>query len=44
MACRHGCKVEVTEVEAVPRARQCCCDVCVLGYVSMSEDVNINGV
>ena len=30
----------VTEVE-VPRARQCCCDACVLGYVSMSEKVNI---
>ena len=32
----------VTE-EEVPRARQCCSDACVLGYVSMSEEVNIKG-
>ena len=29
--------------EEVPRARQCCSDACVLGYVSMSEEVNIKG-
>jgi hypothetical protein len=28
--------------EEVPHARQCCSDACVLGYVSMSEEVNIN--
>ena len=32
----------VTE-EEVPRARQCCSHACVLGYVSMSEEVNIKG-
>jgi len=32
----------VTE-EEVPRARQCCSDACVLGYVSMSEEVIIKG-
>jgi len=32
--------VGVTE-EEVPRARQCCSDACVLGYVSMSDEVNI---
>ena len=32
----------VTE-EEVPRARQCCSDACVLGYASMSEEVNIKG-
>jgi hypothetical protein len=32
----------VTE-EEVPRARQCCSDARVLGYVSMSEEVNIKG-
>jgi len=32
----------VTE-EEVPRARQCCSDACVLGYVSMNEEVNIKG-
>ena len=34
--------VRVTE-EEVPRARQCCSDACVVGYVSMSEEVNIKG-
>ena len=33
----------VTE-EEVPRVRQCCSDACVLGYVSMSDELNINGV
>jgi len=32
----------VTE-EEVPRARQCGSDACVLGYVSMNEEVNIKG-
>jgi len=32
----------VTE-EEVPRARQCCSGLCVLGYVSMSEEGNIKG-
>ena len=27
--------------EELPRARQCCSDACVLGYVSMSDEVNI---
>jgi len=35
--------VGVTE-EEVPCARQCCSDACVLGYVSISEEENINRV